>query len=58
MQEGLTSERGRVVLSHTLEHHLNCNADASKSHGRLHTIWWEIADIAFLCCSESTRRNN
>ena len=47
MQEGLALEHGREVLSHTLEHHINPNAAANKSHGHLQTFWWDIADAAF-----------
>jgi len=47
MQEGLASEHGREVLSHTLEHLLDRSAVASKSHGHLQTFWWDIADAAF-----------
>jgi len=47
MQEGLASEHDREVLSHTLEHHINRNAAASKSHGHLLAFWWNVADVAF-----------
>ena len=57
MLEGIATEHGCEVLSHTLERLLGRSAVASKSPGHIQTFWWSIADAwtspELQCCYQS-----